>query len=105
LLHLDLHPENVILSPAGPVVIDWANARRGEPLLDVVYTGIIVATSNGAGQLGRDFAERFLAHFDRGELSLHVPRAADLRLADENVLDEERVRIRAVVRGLPFQSG
>ena len=23
LLHLDLHPDNVILSPAGPVVIDW----------------------------------------------------------------------------------
>jgi tRNA A-37 threonylcarbamoyl transferase component Bud32 len=23
LLHLDLHPENVIMSPAGPVVIDW----------------------------------------------------------------------------------
>jgi tRNA A-37 threonylcarbamoyl transferase component Bud32 len=35
LLHLDLHPENVILSPAGPVLVDWANARRGEPALDV----------------------------------------------------------------------
>ena len=28
LLHLDLHPMNVILSPTGPVVIDWPNARR-----------------------------------------------------------------------------
>ncbi len=27
LVHLDLHPLNVILSPSGPVVIDWANAR------------------------------------------------------------------------------
>src|SRR5207249_1316855 len=26
LIHLDLHPENVILSPEGPVVIDWTNA-------------------------------------------------------------------------------
>ena len=28
LLHLDLHPDNVILSPSGPVVIDWRNTRR-----------------------------------------------------------------------------
>jgi len=96
LLHLDLHPANVILSPAGPVVIDWANARRGEPLLDVVYTWIIVATSNGAGRLARDFVEIFLGHFDRDELLAHVPLAAKHRLADENVLDEERVRIRAL---------
>ena len=27
LLHLDLHPLNVILSSKGPVVIDWTNAR------------------------------------------------------------------------------
>lgn len=96
LLHLDLHPENVILSPSGPVVIDWANARRGEALLDVVYTWIIVATSSGTGQLGRDFVKLFLAHFDHGELRPFVSLAAEHRLADENVLDEERERIRAL---------
>jgi tRNA A-37 threonylcarbamoyl transferase component Bud32 len=26
LLHRDLHPANVILSPSGPLVIDWTNA-------------------------------------------------------------------------------
>src|SRR5213079_1726776 len=26
LLHLDFHPANVLLSPSGPVVIDWTNA-------------------------------------------------------------------------------
>jgi tRNA A-37 threonylcarbamoyl transferase component Bud32 len=31
LLHMDLHPENVMLSPRGPVVIDWTNARAGDP--------------------------------------------------------------------------
>ena len=35
LLHLDLHPLNVIMSPNGPVVIDWPNARRGDPMADV----------------------------------------------------------------------
>jgi Phosphotransferase enzyme family len=94
LLHLDLHPENVILSPAGPVVIDWTNARGGEGLLDVVYTWVICATSSGAGQLGLDFVEAFLAHFDREEALRHLPLAAEHRLADPNVLDEERERIR-----------
>ena len=28
-LHIDLHPENVIISPAGPVVIDWSGASAG----------------------------------------------------------------------------
>jgi aminoglycoside phosphotransferase (APT) family kinase protein len=38
LLHLDLHPLNVIMSPSGPVVIDWGNARRGDPMADVALT-------------------------------------------------------------------
>ena len=31
LLHLDLHPLNVIMSPNGPVVIDWPNAAARRP--------------------------------------------------------------------------
>src|SRR4051794_8756915 len=31
LLHLDLHPLNVIMGPNGPVLIDWTNAARGLP--------------------------------------------------------------------------
>jgi aminoglycoside phosphotransferase (APT) family kinase protein len=34
LLHMDFHPGNVILSPDGPVVIDWGIARAGEPILE-----------------------------------------------------------------------
>lgn len=96
LLHLDLHPANVILSPSGPVVIDWANARRGEPLLDVAFTWLICATSSGVGRLGAEFAERFLACFDRASVEPLLPTAIERRLADPNVFDEERERIRAL---------
>ncbi|TCC00221.1 serine/threonine protein kinase [Micromonospora zingiberis] len=43
ILHLDLHPDNVILDPQGAVVIDWRNARHGPPGLDVAMTALILA--------------------------------------------------------------
>lgn len=42
-LHLDLHPENVLLTPDGPRVIDWATAEDGEPALDWGLSAIILA--------------------------------------------------------------
>ncbi|MFD8572342.1 phosphotransferase [Streptomyces sp. NPDC059639] len=42
-LHLDLHPENVIRTPRGPVVIDWANAEEGAPALDWAMSALILA--------------------------------------------------------------
>jgi aminoglycoside phosphotransferase (APT) family kinase protein len=97
LIHLDLHPANVILSPAGPVVIDWTNARRGEPAFDVAVTWVIGATSAGLGSLGRAFVDHFLPHFDRGELRDALRAAAEYRLADANVTDEERRLIRELM--------
>src|SRR5262249_44827696 len=66
LLHMDLHPENVMLSHAGPVVIDWTNAVAGDPALDVAMTWVIGATSGGVP--GRLFVRAFLTHFDRAEI-------------------------------------
>jgi aminoglycoside phosphotransferase (APT) family kinase protein len=42
-LHLDLHGENMLFGPAGPVVIDWANADDGDPDLDVALSVTILA--------------------------------------------------------------
>lgn len=43
IVHQDLHPGNVLLSPAGPVVIDWTNARRADPDADVALTWLLMA--------------------------------------------------------------
>lgn len=43
MLHLDLHPANVLLAENGPVVIDWTNARRGPAALDIAMTALILA--------------------------------------------------------------
>ncbi len=38
LCHGDFHPENVILSRRGPVILDWEPAMRGDPAGDVATT-------------------------------------------------------------------
>jgi uncharacterized protein (TIGR02172 family) len=38
LCHGDFHPDNVLLSSHGPLVIDWENAALGDPLADVART-------------------------------------------------------------------
>src|SRR5688572_4905981 len=97
LLHLDLHPENVLVSPRGPVVIDWTNARAGEPALDVALTWVIGATVDNLG--ARAFTRLFLRHLDREAARRALPEAVAYRLADPNVTDAERARVRRLLRG------
>jgi aminoglycoside phosphotransferase (APT) family kinase protein len=50
LLHLDLHPYNVLVDDAGDVtaVIDWTNAAAGDPALDVARTWSILTLDPAA---------------------------------------------------------
>jgi tRNA A-37 threonylcarbamoyl transferase component Bud32 len=43
IVHLDLHPENVMLTGRGPVVIDWCNATDGPADLDTALSALILA--------------------------------------------------------------
>lgn len=96
LLHVDFHPDNVLLSSRGPVVIDWANACSGDPAFDIAMTWVICATSGGA--LGRLFTRFFLRHVDREAARLALPEAAAFRIADRNVTAAERERVRRMLR-------
>lgn len=52
-LHLDLHPDNVILAPDGPRVIDWTNSEEGPPGLDWGTSAVILAqVAAGGGPAG-----------------------------------------------------
>jgi tRNA A-37 threonylcarbamoyl transferase component Bud32 len=89
LLHLDLHPANVIRSPAGPVVIDWTNAAAGDPAVDVALTWVILV---GSGlPIAEEFGRAFASYFDDWERGL--PAALAYRLADPNVTAAERARV------------
>lgn len=43
--HGDFHPDNVLLSPHGPAVIDWTDARRGNPTADLARTTLLLTQS------------------------------------------------------------
>lgn len=106
LVHLDLHPLNVLMTRDGPVIIDWTNATRGPAAADVAQTWIIMATSEipgGAvkrwvvGAARSLFVRRFLARAGREAAQAMLPTAARYRLADRNVTEGERASIRRLV--------
>ena len=106
MLHLDLHPLNVIMSPAGPIVIDWPNARRGDPMADVAVTYALIACGHiplprpvaaaldavRTPVLRRFFAKRYLgpAFYRR------VAEMAELKCFDENMAPDEIRALRAL---------
>ena len=108
LLHLDLHPLNVLLTARGPIVIDWTNARRGEPALDVALTWVIIAPGELPSRLLaplRDaYVRSFLSHFDRGEIEAALPAACERRLVDPNLRTGEGDAVRRLAAAVAARS-
>ncbi len=106
ILHLDLHPDNVILTATGPVIIDWSNVALGDPLADVMFTWMIMATSSPDGvpvalrPVLRRIRRTLTGSFMEGtplddEARLWVTRVCERRLLDPNTLDVEKVQVHA----------
>ncbi|MCH9837182.1 phosphotransferase [bacterium] len=99
-LHLDMHPMNVIMSPDGPVVIDWTNAAGGPPGFDGALTYVEVttyATETPVERIGqRIFAESFRRHRGRRAVDAYLGAACDHRLADPGTLPDERIAVAAL---------
>lgn len=107
LLHLDLHPLNVMMTAAGPVVIDWTNAAAGSPASDVALTWAIVACAEIPGgalkraALGRfraGLVSAFLGHFDLGAARACLGPVVGWKVADANFGEAEKTSMRALVR-------
>lgn len=97
-LHLDLHPKNVILAASGPVVIDWANAARGPASLDpALAIAIFTSAKANAGPEERslidEFTRAFAQHFEELDLRASMPLAVRLRGDDPNVSARERAEL------------
>lgn len=99
-LHLDLHPMNVLMTDDGPVVIDWTNAAGGPSGFDAATTYVIIATYDTADQkewLARQILVRaFRRARGRPLIDPFLAAACDHRLADPGTNPEERVAVAAL---------
>jgi aminoglycoside phosphotransferase (APT) family kinase protein len=98
LVHLDLHPMNVMLSPRGPVVIDWTGAARGQPLSDVAMTYVLLTCPRmpapRAVQLLVQPARVLLAwafarRYRGAAFRTHLAAAGELKALDRNMAPDE----------------
>lgn len=111
--HGDFHPDNIILSPRGPVVLDWMTALRGHPLADVARTSLILteaAVPSGMpgkrliaaarGYLHRVYLNRYrtLLPFAVQDLEAWLLPVAAARLSEN--IPEERTALLAMVAEL-----
>lgn len=98
IIHMDLHPLNVLVSPKGPVVIDWANACRGEPVVDVGVAWVLMAAGQIPGNsvmatlLGWGRAllvNGFVNRFDRAEVSRRLREVVTWKVTDAHMSEAE----------------
>ena len=106
LVHLDLHPLNVIVSPKGPVVIDWSNAARGAGPADVALTWLVMMAAEipGGGvraAVGRVFrrlfVRSFLGHFDLASVRTILPAVGMWKCQDGNMRAAEVASMQRLV--------
>jgi aminoglycoside phosphotransferase (APT) family kinase protein len=82
LVHLDFHPENLIISGSGEItVLDWANVRLGPPQADLARTEsilelIMVAVPEVSGSIP------VIADFGAGLLAGYADAGGDPRIPD-----------------------
>ncbi len=99
-LHLDLHPMNVMITRSGPVVIDWTNAAGGPGGFDGAITYVEMSTfstSERVEQIGQQVLVRSFRRF-RGASAIdpYIEAACDHRLKDPGTLPDERVAVAAM---------
>lgn len=104
-VHMDLHPLNVIMSPRGPVVIDWARPGRGDPLTDVAVAYLLMATAHAPAArvqsaviaAGRSLlASAFIRRYDRADLAPRLSVVAEWKALDTNMSATEIAAMRKI---------
>jgi uncharacterized protein (TIGR02172 family) len=111
LCHGDFHPDNVLITMRGSIIIDWVNATSGNPLADVARTSLLLTIGDlppGTtvrwllNTLRRLFYRIYLKRYfqlrpgDRGQLRAWQPVIAAARLSEN--IPQERNQLLAIVK-------
>ena len=98
IVHMDLHPMNVMVGAKRTVVIDWTGASAGDPLVDVGVAWVLMA----AGQVptsrvmavllgwGRaQLVNGFVSRFDRAEVTARLRSIVEWKVRDPHMSETE----------------
>lgn len=100
-LHLDLHPLNVVVTPdRGLAVIDWTKVAAGDPACDLARTIVTIATADVPWSPAVAARRWYLQVLRRASASDPAPRMADAaraKLLDPNHSEAEAARMRAII--------
>ncbi|WP_282941344.1 aminoglycoside phosphotransferase family protein [Paenibacillus sp. RC67] len=112
--HGDFHPDNILLSPSGPNVIDWINAKRGNRLADFVLSALILKIAelpdfiphfenfhNSRSILFKAYTQTYLSELptDKADILPWIPFAAIFRL-EQGIESEHSRLVRIIKKGL-----
>jgi len=108
--HGDFHPDQIIMSARGPIIIDWTDATQGNPLADVARTCLLLRMAALLPSTPRRWlidSARALFHSiylrrylrlrpgSREEIDAWIPVVAAARLSED--IPEEEPRLLALV--------
>ena len=103
-VHLDLHPMNVMLGERGPVIIDWTNAGSGQGSFDAAMTYVLMSAFEASGikdRVGqRVITSAFTRSRGRKELQGFLREACVYRLSDPNLTTGERAAVERMLAGM-----
>jgi hypothetical protein len=51
--HNDFHPDNLMVTQRGPIIIDWMTAKRGNPMADVARTVLLIDNGSPVDDIPR----------------------------------------------------
>ena len=92
--HGDFHPDNVLMSDHGPVIIDWMTGTRGHPLGDVARTALLFQTGGLPPRVS--FAMRLLINSSRRLIySIYLNRYLQIHSGSRREIDAWRLPLLA----------
>ena len=116
LCHFDFHPDQVMLTPRGPMILDWMSALQGDPLADVARTLILIIFGQPPhtsrlmrnlinlfrGALSRSYFGHYLElhpQVSKGQVEAWMIPVAAARLT-ENIPGERQTLLEFITRSL-----
>jgi Ser/Thr protein kinase RdoA (MazF antagonist) len=116
LCHGDFHPDNILMTTEGPIIIDWVDATQGHPMADVARTSLLLSSGSLPPKIPgpvrwllsavrRRFHDLYLQHYlhlrpdDQQVLEAWPPLIAAARLS-ENIAEEQTLLVAKVKAGL-----